>query len=351
MHLSLQNQKVKNVLVHLAIWLGYILYELITIFQVGGIEMNLWETFFNFGLYAILFYVNSYYVLPKFYGKRKYFRLVVNLITLFVVFTFLRYQLKVTVVPWFNAELAQPYVSRRLFLSETLWRGGYFIILSFGFWFASSLIKREKEKGEDMKKMRIMEKNIKEAELQNLRNQINPHFLFNTLNFLYDKANTVSEETGKAVLLLSDLMRYSLKETEAGHKAFLEDEVRHLKNYIEINQLRFDHKLQLEFTVVGIISYRLIVPLLLITFVENCFKYGELFDKEHPVKISLEVTDDHLIFKTHNKKRSKIDIHEQSTGIGHQNAINRLEAVYGERYNLNIKNQVDTHSVELLIEL
>lgn len=351
MHLTLKNRQLKIVSIHFTIWVIYIAYELITIFQVGGLEMNLLEAFLNFILYAALFYTNSFYVLPRFYKKRKYYLLIPVLIILFVVFIFLRYQLKVFVLPLFIDELIYPYESSRLFLAETLWRGGYFIMISFGYWFASNLLKIEKEKSQDLKKIAMMEKGIQEAEIRNLKNQINPHFLFNTLNFLFDRVNAISESTGKAILLLSDVMRYSLKKPEVGSKVFLEDEVQYLKNYIEINQLRFDNALQLQFTVTGNLQYRLVIPLLLITFVENCFKYGELFDKEHPVKIDLEVTDSHLAFKTHNKKKLKPDLFGGSTGIGHKNAIKRLAMIYGDQYKLDIKEEEGFHAVKLFINL
>ncbi len=348
---TFKNGKVKIVIIHILVWLGYILYELITVFQIGGREMNLIETFFNFCLYAILFYTISYAILPRFYAKRKYLELVIVLIVVFGCFTFLRYHIKISLMPLFKDTLIYPFVSFRVFLSQTLWRGGYFTMISFGYWFASNLLKKEKEKSEDLKKIALMEQSIQEAEIRNLKNQINPHFLFNTLNFLYDKVNSYSESIGKAILLLSDLMRYSLKKTEAGSKAFLIDEVKHLQNYIEINQLRFDHRLQVNFEIKGNLEYRLVIPLLLITFVENCFKYGELFMKEHPVCIYLEVTDTTLIFVTKNKKKFQSTSLEKSTGIGNKNARKRLDLVYPQRYLLEVDEDDEFHKVNLKIKL
>lgn len=343
---------VKNVLIHFTVWLFYILYELVTIFQVGGLEMNLIETFLNFSLYAILFYTCALYVLPKFYARRRYILLIVVMAIIFSCFTYVRFWLKVSLVPFLSDQMIYPFKSNRVFLAETLWRGGYFIMLSFGYWFAQSLIKREREKREDLKKIRLLETSMKEAEIRHLKNQINPHFLFNTLNFLYDKVSQFSDSAGQAIISLSDLMRYALKSSEGGSKAFLEDEVQHLRNYIVINQLRFDHKLQVLFNVKGNIKYRLIIPLLLITFVENCFKHGELFDSRNKVLIDLEVTDSQLTFKTRNKKKVMNGQYlKESTGIGQENAIQRLNIVYGNNYLLKIDNGEQYHSVELKLNI
>lgn len=344
--------KVKNVIIHIIVWLVYILYELITIFQVGGLEIHWCETLLNFSLYAVLFYVSAAYVLPKFYAKRRYVLLTLSIVIIFTCFTYLRYLLKVSVVPYLSDSMTYPFESIRKFMAETLWRGGYFIMLSFGYWFAKNLIKREREKKEGLRKIRLMEKGLKEAEIRHLKNQINPHFLFNTLNLIYDKVNEFSESAGQAIVSLSDLMRYSMKPAEVGSKAYLEDEVQHLKNYIIINQLRFNHKLHVNFNIRGNLKYRLIIPLLLITFVENCFKHGELFDPENEVSIDLDVTDDHLTFKTRNKKKAVKSQHfNESTGIGQENAIQRLKMEYGDDYSLQIEDTDTFHRVELRLNI
>ena len=171
-----------------------------------------------------------------------------------------------------------------------------------------------------------MEQNFRIAQVGYLKNQINPHFLFNTLNFFYDQVRTCSESTAEGVLLLSDIMRYALKDSDVNSKAMLQDEVVHLRNFIAINQLRFANRLQVKFDVVDSIYFRMIPPLVLITFVENCFKYGDLLDPEHPLVIKLEVDQDQLLFYTRNKK--KTGLIEPSNGIGLKNTQKRLDIVY-----------------------
>jgi LytS/YehU family sensor histidine kinase len=187
-----------------------------------------------------------------------------------------------------------------------------------------------------------------EANLAFLRNQINPHFLFNSLNFLYAQVYPHSENAAKGILLLSETMRYALLEDNKG-KVMLAQEVKHLHNYIELNQLRFSNQLQVEFEVVGNIQFLMILPLVLITFVENCFKHGELADPVNPLVIHLVVKQNVLTFHTRNKKR--LGPKERSTGIGLANIQKRLSIMYEGRYNLATKDEADFYTCDLTLEL
>ncbi|WP_345228255.1 sensor histidine kinase, partial [Hymenobacter koreensis] len=168
-----------------------------------------------------------------------------------------------------------------------------------------------------------------EANLAFLKSQINPHFLFNALNFFYAQVYPHSEGAAKGILLLSDIMRYALHEDPDG-KVPLGQEVQHVRNYIALNQLRFNQQLQVDFRVSGQLEYRLILPLVLITFVENCFKHGELHEPDRPVQIRLSVEQNRLEFQTRNQLRHGPK--EQSTGIGLANTRRRLALVYPGRH-------------------
>ena len=351
-----ERKGVKIILIHTLVWLTYIAYELLTIYQVDGITMNLWETFLNFILYAILFYTVSLYLLPHFFQKKKYFLFVFFFLLTISVFILVRYFLKVSIVPLLGIHLTYPFDSARLFIAESLWRGIYFVMLSVGFWTAKSLISAERAKRilqenevRNERKLREMEASFRQAEIEFLKNQINPHFLFNTLNFFYDQVRSCSESTAEGVLILANIMRYALKESDVNAKVMLEDEVKHLQNFISINQLRFGQRLQVQFEIEGSLQFRMIIPLILITFVENCFKYGDLFDPQNPLLIKLEVKRDELFFKTHNKK--KIGPVESSNGIGLENTHRRLDLVYGERYSLDITDEANFFTSVLKIQL
>lgn len=154
-----------------------------------------------------------------------------------------------------------------------------------------------------------------------LRLQINPHFLYNTLNFFYAKALAYDKDLAEGVLALSDIMRYALKSNglkkDEDKKALLVDEIEHLKNIIKINRLRLKNKMYLNFDIKGEIKDVYILPFVLITIVENLFKHGIVHDAEYPAKIILMVTEEKIDFYTCNKKKGGIK--EPSTGIGLEN--------------------------------
>lgn len=350
------SRRSRTVAIHITVWVVYLTYEYIVAGLLGQLHLNWLETVLNFLLYIALFYAYTLFLLPKFLSNGHYISFIANALLVTGLFVYLRYEVKVSIVPFLsNQELLYPYSTLRIFIAETLWRGGYFLIIALGYWFAYKSIKEERErrrleqqKRKDEQQLRIMEASLKDAEIAYLKNQINPHFLFNTLNFFYDQIYPHSEKIAEGVLLLSKIMRYAMRKNETNDKVMLEDAIEHLKDYIAINQLRFDNRLQVHFSVVGNPAFRMIIPLVLITFVENCFKYGELFDPEHPLRISIEIASDQLTFYTHNKK--KIGPVEQSTGIGINNTRQRLDIAYADQYNLEIKNCSDFYTTILTIK-
>lgn len=187
------------------------------------------------------------------------------------------------------------------------------------------------------------------SQILTLKAQINPHFLFNSLNFLYAQSLLYSDELAKSTMLLSEIMRYGLKETNEEDKVSLENEVKHLENFIEFNQLRFSNRLYIDFQKEGNLRVRRIMPLLLITFVENAFKYGELMDENNPVKILLELKENQLYFKVFNKKR--VGPKELSTGVGLENIKNRLELAYPKKYAIKISDEEHYYTAELKVIL
>ncbi|RYY99724.1 MAG: hypothetical protein EOO11_03965 [Chitinophagaceae bacterium] len=182
-----------------------------------------------------------------------------------------------------------------------------------------------------------------------LKAQINPHFLHNTLNFLYAKSLPYSNELSEGILTLSDIMRYALSDANTRDgKAPLKDEVEHVRNVIKINQLRYSNKLNVRFDVEGVINGATIIPFVLITIVENAFKHGDFKSEAHPIRIHLRVEHSALFFSCTNKK--KTGPKELSTGIGLQNIKTRLDLAYGAAARLEVKEDADIYTTELTIE-
>jgi two-component system, LytTR family, sensor kinase len=196
-----------------------------------------------------------------------------------------------------------------------------------------------------------LEKEKMQADYLFLKAQINPHFLHNTLNFLYSRALLYSTDLSEGILTLSEIMRYSLDKTEdADGKVLLSKEIQHVHHVLKIQQLRFGNTLQVVFIVRGEpASYR-ILPFVLITLAENAFKHGDLKCADIPVRLELDISaEGHLHFFCSNKK--KTGPKELSTGIGLENTRKRLELAYGENYSLYIKDQRELFTVDLIITL
>ena len=342
-------RNIRLIITHLSIWLFYILYESSLLLFIDSAHFNYAEVALNFLLYAMLFYSNGHVLLPRLYARRRYFTFALMVLALFAVYAALRGLVNIELLPALGQTMLRPVSSEKLFWAQTVSRGIYFLMLSFAYWFARNAIGLERRQRQQQVQLRLTEKSLLEAEVAFLKSQINPHFLFNALNFLYAQVYPLSEDAARSILLLSTIMRYALKETGENGKVMLEEEVHHLQNYITINQLRFSNRLQIQFEVEGCCEFLMILPLVLITFVENCFKHGELFDPAHPVLLRLTMRDNALEFFTHNRKRAGPI--EHSTGIGLENTRRRLEAVYPGRFELRLIDTPATYATHLHLSL
>ena len=199
---------------------------------------------------------------------------------------------------------------------------------------------------EESKKQLLHEKNG--IELAFLKSQINPHFLFNTLNNLYGLSLSEPEKTPDAIIKLSDMMRYMLYESNA-ERVPLQKEIAYLKSYIELQKLRYDGITYINFEVQGQDNGQEIAPLLLISFVENAFKHGEVFEPQHPLSMTLIFDEKNVIFEVKNKIHHKNK--DEIGGFGVKNVERRLELLYPKRHKLLVENNKDIFESHLEIQL
>lgn len=187
----------------------------------------------------------------------------------------------------------------------------------------------------------MLEKDKTEAELKALKHQINPHFLFNSLSFIYGKVIKQDKETADSILMLANIMRYALgKNTRIDGTVNIMDELEHLKNVIEINQRRHNYQLNIRYEEQIDDQSTSIVPLVLITLVENAFKHGDLHDPAHPLRIRINTCVDELTFDISNKKGKGLK--ELSNGIGLHNIGQQLNLTYGNR-SVFLVDEDETH--------
>ncbi|WP_435356697.1 sensor histidine kinase [Emticicia sp. SJ17W-69] len=188
------------------------------------------------------------------------------------------------------------------------------------------------------------------AELAYLKAQINPHFLFNTLNSIYSLAIQKSDETPTAVVKLSGMMRYVLSESSNDFVP-LEREITYIQNYIDLQKIRFEDAISLDFVVNGDMKGKKIAPLMLIPFIENAFKHGVNAEEESVIKIHIATAENELYLSVFNKKVTVHISEENKSGLGVENTKNRLEHLYPEKHKLAIYDTKDEYLVELLMKL
>ncbi|MEO3404929.1 histidine kinase [Mucilaginibacter sp. CAU 1740] len=189
------------------------------------------------------------------------------------------------------------------------------------------------------------------AQAQNafLKQQINPHLLFNTLNTIYSSAYIHSPEDSKLVLLLSDIMRFSYEDADPQGRVPLKNEIKQLKNLIELNSYRFQKTVQLELNITGEPGEFPIIPLVLITLTENMFKHGDL--RQTPRKLEISISPDgRLRYFSMNVPKPQ-GTHKKGTNIGLNNTKLRLDYAYPNNYDLHITETDELFSLELNINL
>lgn len=204
---------------------------------------------------------------------------------------------------------------------------------------------------EEQKKRGVMEREKLRAELSALKQQINPHFLFNSLNSLYGMAfENEDEETAEGIAKLSTMMRYLLYETNA-EEVSLTKELEYLKNYIDLQKMRVSSQVDVQFEVKGNPSGHMIPPMLFQPFIENAFKYGISQLRPSQIKIDFLIEPNKLVFRTQNTRHPVIQSQTQHKGIGIKNVKKRLGLLLKSRHRLEVINGDNFFSILLEIDM
>jgi two-component system, LytTR family, sensor kinase len=226
----------------------------------------------------------------------------------------------------------------------------HYFIFSIGFFFFTRFKFKNEEAQLLLEKNLTLQKNLLQSENDFLRAQINPHFLYNSLNYFYSETFEVLPKVSDSIMMLSDIMRYSLTDFSANNGlANLEEEIENIQNIININKCRFDNNLHIQLTVNGEPEGKKIVPMMFITLVENLFKHGDLQDAAHPAYIECNI-DEHtknVTFITSNKKSMVKNV--IPGGLGTSNIKKRLELLYGNGFELDFEEEVAIYKATLVI--
>jgi sensor histidine kinase YesM len=329
---------------HILFWLiSY--YVLLSLFTPSGKIEKIDIIYTTLFLATIMpgIYVNLSILIPRFLSPKRYFLYGILLAATIVA------------TAGFNLLFFDKWVSYILPEYYFISYYEFFDIIKFVVTFIgiTSLLKLSKgwfELSEAKNRLSQLQKEKAETELKALKGQINPHFLFNSLNSIYSLALNHSEKTPEIVLKLSDIMRYIIYEASVDRVA-LTKEIKYLENYIELQKLRTDNRATITFEITGDPENIRIAPLLFFPLIENSFKHGiKGATSQSFVHIDLQMTEDDITLTVENNKGITDDVEKKEyKGIGLANVKKRLEMIYPGNHRLKITDGEETFKVELTI--
>ncbi len=336
----------QRIIWHLIFWIGYTVF-IATVY--GSFEKDYGQRFIEvliqLPLRIITAYFTVYILVMRILLKKKYLLFTFSFVFSILVFSILQRMVyyEITFPLYYKDFLKYP-----IFYMPAMLKGIINLytvsiaLLSIKFlkqWYENQSIKQELE----------MEK--AQAELKLLKAQIHPHFLFNTLNNLYALTLKKSDLAPQVVLKLSHLLNYILYECNVRYVS-LDKEIEMLKNYIELEKIRYGERLKIEFDIEGSLVGKSIAPLLLLPFVENSFKHGISGSLENPwIHIILQINEKELIFQIENtKEKNNKAVHSYQEGIGLKNVKRRLELLHTGNYELTIEDKENTFFVLLSVK-
>lgn len=341
---------------HIIFWSVYFIFNALRWGSYYGDYLySLKANLLGFPIHMALCYFTIYLLIPKFIYTRKFFWFIAILIFSIFLMVFLKFELTY------------------LLISNNVWPEGpeetstfsfnYVLVMMLGELYVISFVTAIKitiDWMSENKRAAKLEKTQLETELRFLRSQISPHFFFNTLNNIYSLSLSKSNKTPETILKLSELMRYLLYETKPNLQC-LEKEINCIKNYLDLERIRYGEKLSIQLKVEGNTENKKLPPMLLIPFIENAFKHGaNRSTKEVVIKIELIIKDDILYFRTCNslpdedeiKTYHSQNIEEQPGGIGILNVKKRLNLGYNrEDCDLKITKEETEFLVDLKLKL
>lgn len=336
---------------HIIFWLTYFVFNTFrwgSYFNDYGYSLK--TNLLGFPIHMALCYLNIFVLMPNLIYKKKYLLYVIAVLSAIFIMVVLKFNLTYILITH-NVWPEGPETIDKLSLNYTIdMMMGELYVMTF-----VTAIKITFDFLKEQKRVTDLEKSQLETELLFLKSQISPHFFFNTLNNIYSLSVEKSNKTPKIVLKLSELMRYMLYDTRT-QKQSLENEILCIQNYLDLERIRNDDRLEVNMSVSGDIHDKEISPIILLTFIENAFKHGVNKNTgKVKIDISFKVKEDFLYFTISNPTpeiTAHTDNFNKSSGIGIENVKKRLELGYNkDDYKLSFKNKNNIFVVKLIIKV
>lgn len=340
-------QRHQKILLHVAFWAMYASYFFYNISYGRRGEPDwvkiLPDFLFHIVSLMVISYVNYFYFLPKLLKNGKVGRYLITYVPVFLVLAYLALLGKQYMLDGFRYEDKWMYSLR---FGLNVFVSAFFVTAFVG------LTKFVEDYFELEARSRELENRQLTSELRFLKAQVNPHFLFNTLNNLYYLAVNKSDQTPEVIAKLSGMMRYMIHESNA-EKVPLSKEVEYMENYLNLERLRLNEDVPITFEVEGEVAGARITPLILITFLENAFKHGIGNNGGNSwITVSLKVNAGTLNYRVSNSvlQHSEKTVRDAS-GLGLANVRRRLDLSYPGQYELEVKEDAERYQVHLKIDL
>lgn len=326
---------------HVAGWLLYFTLNVNFFYSFGilNIQSAVIRSFLLALLFSAIFYTNSHVLIPRYLNRRKmgWYFLILAVVVAFG--TIVRLRLEKMFVNENFPELARVPNQRIGFVAGTII---ILLLLSTAYRLLMDHLRSEDQQKE------ILKEKV-DAELKFLKTQVNPHFLFNTLNNLYALAYSGSEQTAAGIMALSQMMRYLLYETSR-EKVSLSSEIAFVMNYIELEKLRIENSGSIKVVMDESKLDLMVAPLIFIPFIENSFKHSRIIDDpEAWINISLKTEKGRIIFTCSNSVPEKQFKKDKNGGVGLANIRKRLMLIYPDRHKVSFIHDASRFSAELEI--
>ncbi|MES2275619.1 MAG: histidine kinase [Bacteroidota bacterium] len=334
--------KIHKILYHFAFWLSAYFFW-IFIFRNGALVLTHTITiqFCYLAFISVNYYFNALYTIPHLLNKKRYVKFGLCFIAGIIVTALTRIPVSMLVITYIF-KVAHPHFNYLAIFLDSF--------INILFWVVCILAaKMVIEKIRSQVYIEQIEKEKATSELNFLRAQFNPHFLFNSINSIYGHIDKSNKDAREMLLVFSEMLRYQLYECNV-EQIELDSEINYIKNYIAIQKGRIDERIEVAFNPGHINGQIMVAPLLFITFIENAFKYiGFNEGKDNFMDIALEYEQGALTFKVFNTKDSFVNQSERSSGLGIANTKRRLEILYPNRHLLSINNREDSYAIALTL--
>ncbi|UJP64861.1 sensor histidine kinase [Mongoliitalea daihaiensis] len=344
-----------SLLAHILIWalVGFILFLLFPISSGLSFPFPYWlKQIIMFSILIAIFYINYFYLSQQFLFK--------NQIAKFLTYNFLAGAVYIVILIVYDELWSMQEVMHGVFRPNVPYtprpRNYSYDVSNLLVFYMSAGISTSIatiQKWQTDEKFRLeLEQEKTNSELLYLKAQINPHFFFNTLNNIYSLANIDVEKAKTALLKLSRMMRYVLYETEKNH-TLLTKELDFIKDFLELMRLRLSSKVQLQVDLPEKIEDAEIAPMILLPFIENCFKHGISSQQESPIHIVIRKVDQQLVLMTSNRifKLAEDSPEAKASGIGLTNTKRRLDLLYPSSYQLEIREDLEEGEYDVHLTL